>query len=356
MIKERCDNMNINEDVKNILSIDSRKIKEETLEEYLNELKKNDLFVILSLLIENSDDVIGMYVLKEKSKRKLIEYISNNIIDILKINFMFMKEESVTFLKKIIERLKEKDYEIKDEIPYDFALFFKTFFLAKFEYNENSVKMFMPKEFVDTFIKILNDKNIELNHKNNEELNYIIDITKVYGIIELDALHKLFNNQMYKIEREKLLKDIKLYIIASESMHIYEYNDNVLICNKDFTTEDMAIDFYNKQKGDYKKYDLKEIQSISNGDYLKKIKSYNDFIEYLNSVFELSDEDIKYIVEFLILNYIDLANISKENADKLFITEASEMFDLDSSEIEDMKKIASNIFDEYPKWLKKGNI
>lgn len=351
--------MNINEEIQNILlNIDNRKIKEQSLEEYLNSFKKNELFEILSLHINSSKDVIGMYVLKEKSKRKLIEYICDNLKDILKIHLKYMKIESLNFLKDILPTIKEKNYDITDKkIPITFASYFKKFHLAIFEYDEESIKFFMPKKFIQTFEELINESNtIKENLKNNELFNYIYNITNAYGIIDLNTLYKFVNENLYKIEKEEFINKLNLFEISDDYLHIYEYNDEKIVCNIEFQTEDMAINFYNRQTEDYKKYSLDELKLIGDNKYVENLSSYNKFIEYLNSIFDLTEEDTKYITDFLIMNYIYSANISKDEADKGFKMNASSMFDLEDSEIEDMRKIAEKIFKDYPKWIKRGNI
>lgn len=343
--------MNLNEELKSILNMNNKKIKELSLEEYLNELKKNNLFELLSLYINSSKDVIGMYVLKEKSKRQLIKYINENLKDILTVLVKFMKPDCLNFLKEIIPNLKEKEYEINEDIPFNFVMYFKKFYLASFEYNENNLKCFMPKQFVDTFEIILKDKNIlKENEKNNLIYKDIINILSAYGIIELDSLNKFIN---YKESLESLLN---LFSLSDDYIHIYEFENQKLICNIEFQTEDMAIDYYKKQTGIYKKFSTDDLELIGNGTYASKSKSYTEFINYLKEIFDLTEEDTNYILDFLIDNYIYTANISKEEANEEFKINAKNMFDLSDEEIEDMRKIAEKIFDDYPKWIKRGNI
>ncbi len=233
--------MNINEEIQNILlNIDNRIIKEQSLEEYLNSFKKNELFEILTLHINSSKDVIGMYVLKEKSKRKLIEYIADNLKEILKIHLEYMKTESLNFLKEIIPNIKEKNYDITDKkIPLTFPSYFKKFHLAIFEYDDKNIKCFMPKQFIQTFEKLLNEANtIKENKKNNDLFNYLYNITNAYGIIDLNTLYKLVNENLYKIEKEEFINKLNLFEISDEYLHIYEYNDKKIICNIKFQTED----------------------------------------------------------------------------------------------------------------------
>lgn len=349
--------MNLNEDVKNILLNENNKIKDETLEEYLTSLKKNDLFSILSLHMNSSKDVIGMYILKEKSKKQLIKYIEENLKDILMLFIKYMDSECINFLKSIIDTLIDNEYNITDNsIPSSFISFFKRFYLAKFEYNDGSLKCFIPKEFINTFKIILKDKKLlEENTKINKIFNYITYCTNVYGIIDYNTLYTFIQKDLFKIENEQLISTIDSYELSYENIHVYDSTDK-LICNSFFQTEDMAINFYKRQKGEYKKYSLSELKNLGNSKYIQTLKSYNSFIDYLNNIFDISLEDEEYIKNYLIINYLNNSNISKETADENFKNNAKEMFDLESDEINDLKKIAKDIYEKYPKWIKKGNL
>lgn len=349
--------MNLDRNKEELLIELNRKIKEDSFEDYFDFLKKNEIFSILSLYMNSSSDVIEMYVLKDKSKRELIKYIKENLETILRINFNYIFKDDLVILKEMVGRIKEKDYNISDlNISVNLLRFFKRFYFAQFEYNSNVLNSYMPKETVDTFLKLLNDNNaLNENHRTFEIMNYIMYVTSAYGIIDLTSLHRLCEKQLFKISKDKLLRIIKDFEDTYEYIHVYDSND-VLVCSDVFNTEDIATDFYNSQSSEYKEYSLSELKEIYDGKYVKNLGSYKEFIEYLNDVFDLSDEDISYIIDFLIMNYIHLSYLDKENANECFLESARDMFDLPDEEIEHMREITERIYLEGPKWEFRGNI
>ena len=139
-------------------------------------------------------------------------------------------------------------------------------------------------------------------------------------------------------------------------MYTYQYDDEILLCNLEFYDEDKAIDFYENQKKDYKKYSKEDYKKISSCQYVEGLKSYKKFINYLCTNYEGIAEDINYINEFIIDDYISFAQISLTDADYAFRNNIVRMFEVDNEDVEILLKLMKDIFNEYPKWIKRGHV
>ena len=129
---------------------------------------------------------------------------------------------------------------------YNFINFLYIFSIVKVEYNskKDSLKFFMPKEFIDIFESSLKNKKIlEENKFNNKVYDYVETVINTYGIVTLNKLHELFENQMFKIDKDEL-QHIIASIAIYEEVYIYEYKGKMLLCNLEFADEDLALVFY----------------------------------------------------------------------------------------------------------------
>ncbi len=349
----------INDDIQSIILSDGNsRIKDVSAFDYLNGFTKTELFNVISLYKLGMEDVIEAYVLDNKSKKELIKYIIENLDSILKVNFRYIKNKDLDSLKRVLPKIAQKDFDVTDdEIPFSLFFYLRRFNLAKFEYSDSSLKMFMPKEFCDTFLEILDDGNLALeNKKYNDIFDYICALTSTYGIIDFDNLYRLFQKDMESMDEETFIKMINSFDIADDYLNVFEYDSSYLICNIEFADEEGAVRFYESQSGEYTEYSKKDLVLIKNGNFIRKSKHFKEFTDYLNSKFELSEKDMDDIVDMLVLDYIFSASLDIDEANDNFINNASEMFDLSSDEIEEMRGTVYDIYMDWPKWSKRGAI
>ena len=237
----------------------NKKIKEEDLNEYLNSLKKEELIRLALLQVFIDEEYINFMKVngaKNKPKKYIIDYITNNLDKILASYIKIIRYQEIEQLKLVIKNNGKQVIFNDVPISIHFISLLKTFSLAKVEYHikDDSLKFFMPKEFMDVFNNCLkNKKLLELNELNNKTYNYAVTVIDTYGIVTLDKLHELFESQMFKIAKNDLQHIIAAMAIY-EGVNIYEYNDEVLLCSLEFYDEDYALNFYHKQKMHYKRY------------------------------------------------------------------------------------------------------
>ncbi len=354
--------MNIEELIKNdFLNFNNKKVKEESLEEYLKSLKNEELtrFAITQVFVdEDYSKLFKIKNLNNRPKKYIIDYILENLEVILRSYIKIIRINEIDQLKLAMNNNGKKLDFNNIMMSLHFVNFLKVFSLAKVEYNkkDGSIKIFMPKEYIDIFNKTLKDKSLLAENKSNNEIfSFAESVIDTYGIITLSELHEIFEYEMFKIDIEEFE-----HIIASfntyEEFYMYNYDEETLMCNVEFNDEDYALDFYDNQKGDYKKYNKKDYQKIADGSYAKNLKSYKKFIKYLDENYEGILEDLDTIDHFVVFDYICFAQMSIENADKAFRNNIVRILEADDDEIEELLRLVRDIFYEYPKWKKRGNV
>ena len=344
-----------------LLGVNNKKIKEENLKEYLTSLKKEELIkmaISQTFIDKNYFDLYRVNNLKNKAKKEIIDYITEKLDKILESFIKIIKTEEIEQLENVIKNNGKKILFDDLKVSIRFILLLKNFSLAKVEYKnkEDSLKIFMPKEFVDIFNNCFkNKKLLELNNYNNKVYNYVRDVINTYGIVTLDKLYELFESQMFKIDKKDLKHIIEIVTIYEEE-HIYEYNGETLLCSVEFGDEDYALYFYDSQKMDYKRYSKEDYKNISSFKYVEKLKAYKKFVNYLCRNYGGISEDLEYINDFIVYDYLASAQTSIETADYNFRANIVKILEVNNGEIEELLKLMKNIFKEYPKWIKRGNV
>ena len=346
---------------KDILTKNNKKVKEQTLKRYLKSFDLDELIRFLTPKVfvdEETGNISDMEMININSKKNLINYITNNLEDILKCFIEKTRTEEVNQLKFILEN-NNKDL-LFDECPLslNFINDLKILCFTKVYYNNKKdlIKFFMPIEFIEIFNKILKDKEVlEKNKYYNDIYDYTESIINTYGIITLTKLLELFEKQMFKIEEEKLINIVNLSL-SYDKLIFHPSEEDVLVCNLEFSNEDAAEEFYKDQTEDYKVYSKEEYKKISSYDYLYKLKSYNELKNYFSNNYKTIEIDFEKFKKSIVTNYINIAQVSIDSANEFFKIHIKYFIEVDNEKEDYILKLVNDIFENYPKWRKRGNV
>lgn len=346
---------------KEILNMNNKKVKEENLNEFLTSFKNEELtrFTMAQIFIdEDYGNLFKVHSLGNRPKKYIVEYIINSLDKILDSYIKIIRTVEIKQLKLVLEYNKKKMEFGKLPISINLVNFLRSFSIAKIEYNESedSLKFFMPEEYIEIFKKSLDNKKLlEINNYNNKVFEYARALVDTYGVIPIDKLHEIFEQQIFKIDKQKLQHIITI-ICMYEDYHIYGYNGEMFFCNLEFESEDDALDFYDAQIMTYKKYSKEDYKKIADGVYVEGLKSYKKFINYLCRNYTGISQGIEDIKNFIVNDFISFAQISMEDAERAFRTNIIKILDANEQEVEELLILMKNIFKEYPKWIKSGNV
>lgn len=357
---------NINEAIiHEMLEEENKKIKEsESLEDYLKSFDNRNLTLMSVFKVYANQDILDIdkiYNLNHKSKKYIIDYIKPNIKEIWESFLKIVPIEMVELVHKVMKSDGLVEYTFDDfDLGFLTIAILKNYALAKVEYNkkEETIKVFMPKEFCNAIKVSLDNKSIiQENKRNNEIFEYVIGLLEAYGMIEMDSLYQ-FVKEEYKISIEDFDRILECKSMIDEviNIHMNDRTGHKLVCNIEFADIEEAFVFYEETKGEYKKFTKKEVKQLQDDSYIEGLNSYKKLIEYLQENFEgfFESEDIVNIM--LILDYINVAQLDEEEAKNAFMHNVEEFFEVSEKDKKEMLKLVQDIFKEYPKWKKRGNV
>ena len=268
----------------------------------LIQMLKSDLFQIQDMINLNSKD-IKMFKLLSKTpglSKKLTEIEQNKsvqesiekISDISqrndKINKIYGIKDNKQLIQKIFFELNL--YELLLGKIHDFFLLMKLSLHKDDTYQETMSKIISMKDFIDKTVDKLNEKNINQNNKNNDEIK-----ENIFNIQTLSEFLKTkFNDN-----GNNNIKDILLYIIKLINNFLKENNKNIL----NETNIEITLA---KSKSDIEKFEIIQKELI---ELIKNSKLENDEIKAENNKIKEENENlIKRIEEFENQN-LDINNI-----------------------------------------------
>ena len=271
----------------------------------LIQMLKSDLFQIQDMINLNSKD-IKMFKLLSKTpglSKKLTEIEQNKsvqesiekISDISqrndKINKIYGIKDNKQLIQKIFFELNL--YELLLGKIHDFFLLMKLSLHKDDTYQETMSKIISMKDFIDKTVDKLNEKSINQNNKNNDEIK-----ENIFNIQTLSEFLKTkFNDN-----GNNNIKDILLYIIKLINNFLKENNKNIL----NETNIEITLA---KSKSDIEKFEIIQKELI---ELIKNSKLENDEIKAKNNKIKEENENlIKRIEEFENQN-LDINNIKSQ--------------------------------------------
>ena len=271
----------------------------------LIQMLKSDLFQIQDMINLNSKD-IKMFKLLSKTpglSKKLTEIEQNKsvqesiekISDISqrndKINKIYGIKDNKQLIQKIFFELNL--YELLLGKIHDFFLLMKLSLHKDDTYQETMSKIISMKDFIDKTVDKLNEKSINQDNKNNDEIK-----ENIFNIQTLSEFLKTkFNDN-----GNNNIKDILLYIIKLINNFLKENNKNIL----NETNIEITLA---KSKSDIEKFEIIQKELI---ELIKNSKLENDEIKAENNKIKEENENlIKRIEEFENQNS-DINNIKSQ--------------------------------------------
>ena len=135
---------------------------------------------------------------------------------------------------------------------------------------------------------------------------------------------------------------------------IYFKSPEMVLANIELT-EDQISKLANK-KIKLEKYDLKFFKSMADGTYMKNLKEYKSFRNYLKNNFRYDLNDYENLRGELIQSYSDIAQVDERKALQALKMMISDNFDIDDDEEQIIVGYINNIREKMPIWKKGGKI
>lgn len=347
-----------------ILLDENKKINENwSLEEYLRSFRADQLTILAVVYVWKSRNYIELIKIKNMAKKKkdnAINYVLENMNEIIKTYIKVLPTEILNQLKKISKSDGVVSYNIYENLySLHFLLFLKRNALGRvyFDNKNDIINIYIPSEFKNIIKDALNDKNIiKENNKNNKIYKFTLDCMDTYGILTMDELYRLCSKFKLGINIDELNTILNSYLFVDEGFNLYEYEDSMLVANLEFDYDEATNFYENNTYNLNEKLTLNDIENIGNYKYIHKLKSYKKLINWLDDRYVGIKEDHELIDELIVIDYITSAQTSLDTANKNFKINIDEFLEIDIYEKNIVAKMLEDIFLESPKWSKRGNI
>ena len=306
--------------------------------------KENLLTFIYPYIIINEID-------PPNSKDDIQRIIDSNLEEIIKTYIRFLPQESIRSLREIIA----EDYDdiiFEDSVNTYNILRKQNIITTDYDENKKLIKSKMKREYKDIFFNHINDHVLQKdNILFHELISFIKLYLNAYGVIDINTLNNFINKNLRYISENDLYKYILIENLLTNSIYIHE---NLVYSNR-FTSTGELLDFYNSQEGEYRIFTSKELKSLLENTYILDLDSYEKIKNYFDLRY-YHIENYVYKVNDVIKDYLDDRQISKEKADKNLLDYINDYFDVDEDILNSLKELLNNLYLEYPKWIKRGNI
>lgn len=354
----------LREIINEVLLDNNKKINECcSLEEYLNSFSVKQLTILAVVYVWESSNYVELIKIRNMANKKksyALNYVLENINEIIKTYVKILPKQILDQLKRVTESDGIISYNIYENIySLNFLIFLKRNILGRvhFDSKNDIINIYIPDEFKNGIRGALNDKNIiRENNKYNKIYKFTLDCMETYGILTIDELYSLCNKFKFTINKDELNTILNSYLFVDEGFNLYEYSDSMLVANIEFDY-DQTIGFYDSLTDDLnKKLTLNDINNIGDCKYIHKLKSYKKLINWLDNRYNGIKEDHELFDELIVIDYINSAQTSLDIANKNFKMNIDEFLEIDIYEKNIVAKMLEDIFLEYPKWSKRGNI
>lgn len=341
-----------------ILEYVSKKANEQTFEEYLKKLNKNELKRLsIQHLVDDDKKIKEIIEITNLKKEELIDYIKENKKEIIIYQLEIIDKIIRKDLSKISFNISKNNY-ILDKTALKTILFISDNNIGSIEYNKENgkAKVFIPKEFNEIILENINKKSvIEKADNYNKFIDYIDLVLEAYGMISFDKIYEMYKNQIQNIDEKEFKNFLRKASILEENINIINMDEEIIVYGLGFEDEDEVCEFYHSQEEkEYKDYTKKQLIEIHNYEYLKKINEYKDIQKYIEKEYT-KDNYLKETIQDLVTDYLYTAQLNIEKAKTNFIINYRKLFEASSSDTKYLIEKLEIILDKYPKWIKKGN-
>ncbi len=332
---------------------EQKDIKEMSVKEFYNSLDKNSLnnIIVTYYILSNNEEDLKDFISYKPKKSEMIDFICENLKEIIKSCLINCELDTCN---EILSIASKKGIRKFDDGNFKPLLSIVDLKLGCVKYDKKTKKMlvFIPEEIRKNIIRIFKDDNIIECIKENDNLgNIILGIMSTYGVIELNRLGELL-----EIDSNYLLEYILRRKVSNEICEICYNNGNILIGSIGLNEKFMLDLNEMHKKYNIRKYSLDDYKKIECGEYLESLKSYKKLVKYLKDEYRFSNPDLVMFRDLVVLNFINNTEEKEFNATEALYRDLDDFIEKDEVEYKKIEKMVKDIYKEYPKWEKFGNI
>lgn len=283
--------------------------------------------------INNKDEVIkGIINLLEETIINIYPYFDDKVIlgieQLIKNNGVLKKAES--FPLRALMSLSKLNY------------------IFIFE-EKNEYIIHCPKETLEIFTKIYNDKKILSNKIYININNFITSMLGIYNVIELSKIHSMYIEYFGNVDIEEFTIVILYYSHIEGYLSLVQLEENNFYCGIGIKEEVIEnIKEINKEYG-YRKFTKSEIKSIMNGKYIFNLNATKELIKFINKNIDIPKEELEGFISIDVENYLHLCEENHPSAGENLLEIIESNFDIDFLLKNKFIDHIKQIYKQYPK-------
>lgn len=338
----------------------TKKYKEyKTLEEYLNSFTKKKLFLeaVARTLVEKEEGLKEVIAINKEGKKEIINYIINNIEDIIYFKLLALPDDNIKYLKEIVNNNNEL-VVVDHFLPIDLITNLGNSILLHVYYDKkiDTITLNIQKDISKVINKVISSKKFIKEHNNLNNFEKEIDnLMEVYGIIDVDNLYKVYIEVYKKITITEFKKNLYQLTIKDSPITEKIVNDKEYITILSYDN-DKDIELILNSEEEYKVYDKDFYEKLYNREYLKNLKSYENLYDYFLKYYDLDLNEEEDVFEMIVCDYLYQIQEGKDRARNAIYKGLENYFDINSKQKNEIINYLNRIYYDYPKWRKKGNI
>lgn len=328
--------------------------KDKDLCDYLKEQTKHELLSLYLLYgyAANNEYIVEEIVELQKKKKeeiikKIIGFLDTKIVLILQ----FFNDKRINDIKEIARdnKLFEFVQGNKNNVSLDTIKILKQLKFIFCKKEKNGISIHMPKFIKDKINNIVGDLYLDYY---DEIISYSQGIANTYGAINIqDAYDIIKNDVLIKFEKyDSIIKFVSL-LELEPIYYSFEYQ-----CVCDFNIRDEEINEILAESKEKAIYDRETYQNIGNDNYLKSIKEYKEFRNFLKEYYEFDINEDKMLRGEIINDYIDTAQLNEKEAKDNLGKALDRYFEIDDFEKQEIISYIDKIRRKMPIWKQGGKI
>lgn len=332
---------------------EQKDIKEMSAREFYNSLDKNSLnnIIVTYYILSKNEVELKDYIGYKPKKSEMVDFICENLKEIIKSCLINCELDTCN---EILSIASKKGIRKFDDGNFKPLLSIVDLKLGCVKYDKKTKKMlvFIPEEIRKNIIRIFKDDNIVECIKENDNLgNIILGIMSTYGVIELDRLAELL-----ELDSNYLLEYILRRKVSNEICEVCYNNGNILVGSLGLDEKFMLDLNEMHKKYNIRKYSLDDYKKIECAEYLEGLRPYKKLFKYLKDKYGFSNPDLILFRDMIVLNYITNIEQKKYDETEALYRDLDDFIEKDEVEYKKIEKMIKDIYKEYPKWEKFGNI
>lgn len=323
-------------------------------EQYLEEMTDkslNDTIALYATMQYDDDKLRDIHIVLEQDKLNKIEYLKENIKEILNLEIELFPKELLESVNDIIKKDGYVEYTFDNmQLLINYIVILRKLGFVYTNISNRIIKIHMPREILEIVKDKINSEEMKAIEEEKEfVIEFVEGLLNAYGMISIMEAYILIT----KLYRKVVPETFNRYIFfISNILHIKFKADDVYLYNINLLDEEIPELGEIHSGLEYNFYSLEDIKLLAKNEYYVKYMQYKALEEFAENKLNIPIDIIKLeLVDW----YIVLAQMDYDDAEDYMMKKLDE-FEIKEKYKEQIKQYVRDIYEICPKWKLKGGI